>query len=70
MRWSGVTAQVSKSVRDLEERVQRETLGSFLGDDGLEFRDLQERRSSKRGGPNLWLAEIKGIGIEHKYFEG
>ncbi len=50
--------------------MQRETLGSFLGDDGLEFRDLQERRSSKRGGPNLWLAEIKGIGIEHKYFEG
>ena len=50
MRWSGVTAQVSKSVKDLEERVHRETLGSFLGDDGLEFRDLQERRSSKRGG--------------------
>ena len=68
MRWSGVTAQVSKSVKDLEERVHRETLGSFLGDDGLEFRDFRERRSSKRGGPNLWLAEIKGI--EHKYFEG
>jgi len=49
MRWSGVTAQVSKSVKDLEERVRRETLGSFLGDDGLEFRDFRERRSSKRG---------------------
>ena len=68
MRWSGVTAQVSKSVKDLEERVHRETLGSFLGDDGLEFRDFRERDVPPNGGPSLWLAEIEGI--EHKYFEG
>src|SRR5438093_4694947 len=51
--WSGVPAQVSKSVKDLEERVHRETLGSFLGDDRLEFRDFRERHSSKRGTKSL-----------------
>ena len=48
--------------------MHRETLGSFLGDDGLEFRDFRERDVPPNGGPSLWLAEIEGI--EHKYFEG
>lgn len=49
MRWSGVTAQVSKSVKDLEERVHRETLGSFLGDDRLES-ETSERDVPPNGG--------------------